>query len=346
MKKLAIAIFPWLFAFGSFNASAQVKIEKEKKGEKTEIQEIIIKKKGEKDQTVTITFKGEDVLINDKPISEFEKDGDLTVNKRKMIITNGLGDLQLRMEGLSDRLEGLNFGGDNFAFGSPGIDSDKDNKSPFLGVSTEEDKNAVLITNVTPKSAADEAGLKKGDLVYKINGDKVETPKDLSKIIEGRKVDDKVRVYFKRDGKKMDVEATLKSRGNSLARSYSFSSPQGGLKSFSFPQMPDMEKYEFNYDGNIFSNNQKLGLRIKDTEGGKGVSVEDVDEDSNAAKAGFKKGDILTELDGEKINDTNDARTALKKVSKASAYNAKVLRNGKEVKLEVKIVKPLKEINL
>lgn len=346
MKKLAITIFPCLFAFAGMNAHAQTKSEKDKSSEKTEIQEIIIKKKGDKDRTITITFKGEDILIDGRPLIEYDKNGDITVGKRKLTFSGNIAGLESQMEKLYGTIEGLNLDG-NMSFNGKGLDSDMNSKSPLLGVTTEQDKKAVMVVSVTPKSAAEEAGIKKGDVIYKVNGDKVESPKDLSSIIEGRKVEDKVRVYFKRDGKKMDVEATLKSRSSAYPRAFSFSSPEGNLKSFTFPRAaPEVERFNFEYDGNLFSNNQKLGLRIKDTEGGKGVSVEEVDEKSNAEKAGFKRGDILTELDGEKIKDTNDARMALRKVSKASAYSATVLRNGKEEKIEVKIVKPLKEISL
>lgn len=56
-------------------------IEKDKKAS----QEIIIRKKGEKDTKITVEIKGDKVTINGKPLSEF-KDDEITINKRNIIV--------------------------------------------------------------------------------------------------------------------------------------------------------------------------------------------------------------------------------------------------------------------
>ena len=56
----------------------------------------------------------------------------------------------------------------------------------------------------------------------------------------------------------------------------------------------------------------KLGISVQDTENGKGVNVIDVDGDGNAAKAGIKEDDIITEVDGKAVNSADEIAKMIK----------------------------------
>ncbi len=101
----------------------------------------------------------------------------------------------------------------------------------------------------------------------------------------------------------------------------------------------------FNHDFS-FPRQQKLGLRIQDTEEGNGVKVLNVDDNSAAAKAGLKADDIITEIGGKKVMTTDEARDQLKENKDKTNYTIKVLRAGKEMSFDVKIPKKLKTANL
>jgi serine protease Do len=96
----------------------------------------------------------------------------------------------------------------------------------------------------------------------------------------------------------------------------------------------------------VFPRQKKLGLRIQDTEDGNGVKVLDVDENSSAATAGMKKDDIVTEVGGVKVNNTDEVREQLEENREKSSYNIKAKRDGKEMSFEIKIPKKLKTANL
>lgn len=344
-----------------FNASAQedkeVTIEKKKDAkDKKETQEIIIRKKGDKDTKVTVEIKGDEVTVNGKPLSEF-KDGDITINKRNIKIWDGQH---------------------NYLF-TPGEDMEmyfdgpmKGNlataKKAFLGVTanttTDDSKeampNGAEITNVSKGSAAEKAGLKNGDLITKINSTKIDGHKTLSEIIDALKPKDEVTVYYKRDGKEMSTKAILGETKSAM--SYTFSGPGGKMHSFSMPnapQMPAMPNFNWNNDGteglgrlddmealNLFPRQQKLGLKIQDVEEGDGVKILDVDKDSPAEKAGLQKDDIVMEIAGNKISNTDDAREQLHENAEKYSYNIKAKRNGKEMSFDIKIPKKLKTANL
>jgi putative serine protease PepD len=58
-------------------------------------------------------------------------------------------------------------------------------------------------------SAADEAGIKEGDVITNLGSDSVDGPESLAALIAGHQPGDKVTVKFERDGKSQTVDVTL-----------------------------------------------------------------------------------------------------------------------------------------
>ncbi len=98
----------------------------------------------------------------------------------------------------------------------------------FLGVSTantndipEEQKEKLLlkytgdglvITDVATSSAAQDAGLKKGDIIKSVNGSEVTVPSELQEMVTKYKPGDKVTIVYSRNGKDATATATLKNK--------------------------------------------------------------------------------------------------------------------------------------
>lgn len=61
-----------------------------------------------------------------------------------------------------------------------------------------------------------------------------------------------------------------------------------------------------------------------------GVLISDVIENSSAAKAGIKTGDIITEFDGEKVKGTEEFRKKVAETKIGKKVKIKILREGKE----------------
>ena len=337
--------------------------EKKEMKERKETQEIIIRKKGDKDSKITVEIKGDKVTINGKPISEF-KDGDITINKRDIKIWDGHNNFSFAPDDMD-----INFRG-------PLMGDMKSEPRAFLGVTTntttddskESNPNGAEISNVTKGSAAEKAGLKEGDVITKINDKKIEDPESLSDVVGDFKPKDEVTVYYKRDGKEKSAKAVLGESKANGSMAYSFTGPGGKVRSFTMPRtpmaagdlqsLPRMETWNDNGMGGLqklkepdelrtmFPRQQKLGLKIQDTEEGNGVKVLDTDKDSPAEKAGLKKDDIVTEIGGQKITNTDEAREQLMDNAEKSSYNIKAKRNGSEMSFDIKIPKKLKTANL
>ena len=155
MKKIVFSAAVLFFLATSVRVMAQDEKMREKDEFKTELdekkqsQEIIIRKKGDKDTKITVEINGDKVIINGKPLSEF-KDDEITVNKRKITMWDKNGSNSFDFDySPGDFMQNYNWNSDG-----------KEEPYPFLGVTTEENDNRAKITQITKESAAEKAGLK------------------------------------------------------------------------------------------------------------------------------------------------------------------------------------------
>ncbi|HKE01200.1 MAG TPA: PDZ domain-containing protein [Planctomycetota bacterium] len=86
----------------------------------------------------------------------------------------------------------------------------------FLGVQTEPEDDHLTITHIIPNSAAERAGLRKGDEIVEADGKAVATTSELVKRIQAHKPGDSFVVAVKRDDTSMKIEAKLGTRGDQL----------------------------------------------------------------------------------------------------------------------------------
>jgi serine protease Do len=292
------------------------------KNKVSENEEIIIKRKGDKDSKITIEIKGDDIMVNGKPLDEFIDDN-IVVKKGKTTTVYGFSAPHSPFRGQSGSL----------SFSSEGFDSN----AAFLGVITENDDRGARIEDVTENSAAEKAGLKDDDIITKIDETKIERPEDLTKIISKHKPNDKISITYYRDGKSNKTEATL---GKRKGKTMTLHSPQFDAQNFNF----DWKDHDFG--PRLASGRPRLGIKAQDTEDGKGVKVLDVDNGSTAEKAGVQVDDVITEFDGRKINSTDELVDAARDAKDKPVIKITFLRDGKAQTVEIKTPRKLKTANL
>jgi len=334
-----------------FSAQAQVIENNSPKTEKKETQEIIIRKKGDKDTKVTLEITGNKVIINGKPLAEFSEDG-ITINNRKIIVKDGNN---LSFDFGDNINRSIEQGVEGF-FKDGGFGNNAEQAYTFLGVNTDENKEGALITNITKNSPAEKAGLQKNDIIYKIENKEINTPANLSNVIRSMKTGDKIKIYFLRDGKKKDEKVTLAENKVRMQtnRVFSFKKPDGSEKTITIPRPPMPppppgfeQNWDNNFDNSLFEpSRKKLGLKIQDTEEGNAVKILDVESSSAAATAGLQKDDLITEIAGVKVQNTDEAREQLQINKDKPSYSLKAKRNGNEMNFTIKIPKKLKTANL
>lgn len=300
--------------------------------------EITIRHKAGKDAKVTIEIKDGDVLVNGKPISDFE-DSTLSIHRRKVMrYSNGSNMAfpeivpDVPMAPL-DNAKSWSFSNDNVF---------RSNRA-MLGVATikKDDVNGATVTQVTKGSAAEKMGLKPGDIITKVDEEDISDAGSLSNAISSHEAGEEVTITFMRDGKEQKATGELgkgKSRTEGPVYRYNFKMPE--IKS-DLPRGPwPNEVLQFR------PNSLKFGIRAQDAEDGKGVKVLDVDDESTAAKAGIKEGDIITRFDGKDINSVMALTDAAHAAKDKTSVKVTIVRDGKPQEIEVRVPKLLRTADL
>jgi serine protease Do len=311
--------------------------EKTKDKEKKESEVITIIRKGDSNEKVVVEVNGDKVTVNGKPVDEYKGD-DITVKRGKVKDTWGFG-------GMGDLGQNWGLSGDNYNFKAFTIDSNR----AMLGVTTEKGTKGAEIQSITKESGASKAGLKEGDVITKIDDKKIETPDDPSKAIKAHNSGEKVTITYLRDDKEQKVTAELgKWKG---AKSFSIPG-QFDMGDFDMgaimPKIQSIPRARIRGNGDIYTHSgaPRLGLSVQDTDEGKGVKVIEVDDESNAAKAGIKNDDVITEVEGKATNSADEIAKIIKESKDKNSVMVKLSRGGKTHNIEVKIPRKLKTADL
>jgi serine protease Do len=282
-----------------------------------------------------IEINGDEVKVNGKDVDDLENE-EVTVRRNKLRDVRALARTHIA--------DGQNW---NFNFDDDHISLfSEDANRAMLGVVTEAESDDKIkgakINSVSKESAAEKAGLQKGDIITKIGDETVEDPNDVSEAIKSHKPGDKVDVTVLRNGKEQKIKAELgKWKGVNIGP---ITAPRVLMAPEAWaPDAPDAPPV-----GGIYfrGGGPRLGLSIQDTEDGKGVKILNVAEESNAAKAGLKKDDIITHINDEEVNSADEVSEMVRDNKGEPSMKIKVLRNGKSQDIEVRTPRKLKTTNL
>lgn len=320
-----------LTGFLSIGAIAQQDNDKIKTNDN---EEIIIRKKGDKDTKVTVEIKDGEVKVNGKPLSEF-KDDNVDISKRRAgAIVRAYTTPRSPFRGGVTAFDML----DSIQRDDMRRDALAMNRA-LLGVMTEKADKGVKVNGVTKGSAAEKSGLKENDVITKVDETVVNSPEDLTKAISKFKPEDKTVITYKRDNKEQKATVSLGKRNDAATL---FGNRDEIFKNFDFDfNNPRGEGYGITHVGS-----PRLGIKAQDTEEGKGVKVLDIADASTAEKAGIKEGDIITEFDGKAVNSATELADAAREARDKNSMKVTLNRNGKSQELEIKIPKKLKTANL
>ncbi|QWA10064.1 serine endoprotease DegP [Sodalis ligni] len=143
-------------------------------------------------------------------------------------------------------------------------------------------QRGAFVSQVLPKSAADKAGVKAGDVIVTMNGKAISSFAAFRADVSSMPVGTKVSLGLLRDGKPVTVVVTLEQ------------STQSQLDS-----------------SNIFTGIEGADLSNTQTGNVKGVKVDNVKPGSTAARIGLKKGDIILGVNQQPVQNMGDLRKIL-----------------------------------
>lgn len=142
--------------------------------------------------------------------------------------------------------------------------------------------------------------------------------------------------------------ALVDAKGRLIGINQSILSRSGGNQGVGFSVPINLAKYVM---ASIVSNGHvergHLGVTIQPVtaelaeafglKGKNGALVAEVAAGSPAEEAGIQPGDVILEIDGRQVEDSDDLRLRVSKMAPGSQVTARVLRNSQEKKLEIRV---------
>ncbi|MFQ5950292.1 MAG: Do family serine endopeptidase [Nitrospiria bacterium] len=168
----------------------------------------------------------------------------------------------------------------------------------------------VLINEVFEGDPAHKGGIRPGDIILKVNGERVDTPNTLARVIAGFIPGEKTRIEVLRDGKSLILDIELVERKDEAVTA-------------SIPKQPEAF----------------LGLNVEDLtpeiaekfkiKGDKGAIITKVEPESAAEAEGLREGDLINEVNREQVNNAEDFHKAMRKTKKEEAVLLRVTRENR-----------------
>ena len=154
-----------------------------------------------------------------------------------------------------------------------------------------------MINQVLPESPAQQAGLRRGDILLEVNGHAIRNASDLQLRIASMPAGTTVPLKILRDGQEMTLQVTIHPRGQTVAA-----------------QSAD-ERHS-------------LGLVLTNIPQGQGIMVRQVDPEGDGAAAGILPQDIILALNKTRLTHLKSWDKALKEARKGKIIRLLIKRGN------------------
>jgi serine protease Do len=202
----------------------------------------------------------------------------------------------------------------------------------------------VIVEEVATDSPAEKAGIRKGDAIVEFDGERVRSVRQLTRLVQETPAGRTVPAVLQRDGQRTSVSVTPVDDGrfsfqgfDELGREFRLAVPRIAPPT---PPNPPAPPPAWNFDGLV--GRSRLGISIESLSpqlaeyfGTKdGVLVSSVSDDSAAAKAGIKAGDVITSFNGSAVGDPQELRRRIQSLDDGDEFTVSVTRDRKPLTLK------------
>lgn len=157
--------------------------------------------------------------------------------------------------------------------------------------------SGVLISDVTEKSPAEKAKLKRGDVILRVNGEKMTSTGRLRNTIAAIGAGSTVTLDIIRDGKERAISLSLGELPDDFSGQTTLQENDGLLGGMTIAPLSELTREKFEINKNI-----KTGIVITKIEVG-----------SKAEKAGLMPGDVIIEINRQNVKSMDGFRKIYKK---------------------------------
>ena len=215
-----------------------------------------------------------------------------------------------------------------------------------------------IIDDVSEGSAADKAGLRKGDIIVEFDGERVRSARQLTRLVQETPDGRKVTAAVIRDGQRVTLTVEPRQGGSDVferlrgledwGREFRFDVPVRPRVPPATPPRPPtpfagMDDLLGRGSGRLGLTVDTLSPQLAEYFGTKtGVLVTSVRDDSAAAKAGIKAGDVITSVNGSAVDDPAELRRRLLAIDAGEEFTIEVMRDRKPQTLKGKLEQPVR----
>ncbi len=153
-----------------------------------------------------------------------------------------------------------------------------------------------------PGSAGDKAGLKRGDIITAINGEKIEDSNVLRNRVAGTLPGTELRLTVSRDGSTQELTAVLDEFDTSGTGTGPRSPDDGS---------PDKQGESGKLGLSLQPLTPESARQLNVPEGTEGMVVTEVDQAGVAAEAGISRGDVIMEINRKPVTSIEAVQSAL-----------------------------------
>jgi S1-C subfamily serine protease len=188
------------------------------------------------------------------------------------------------------------------------------------------DTSGVLVSDVQKGSAAEKAGIKRGDIITAINGEKIEDSNVFRNKVAGTAPGTDITLSIVRDGQQQDVKAKLDEFDvNAVTRSQNGEGDDNDAA-------PEKESGKLGLSLQPVTPQIAHQLNLNSSEG---LVITDIDPTGPAAEAGLTRGDVILEINKQAVTTTEEVKAALDKAKNGPVLML-VARQGRTIYLTVR----------
>ena len=211
----------------------------------------------------------------------------------------------------------------------------------------------VGVTQVIKDSPAEKAGLRKDDVILRLDGENVSSVRKLNRLVSEMAPDQTVKLSISRGGSEQEVTATIGKRNTTSfagdflpgSKIWKWEGTHPKMFKWEGPLPGDKDLFDNNGDFAFsLSNSRRIGVSTMELTkqladyfgiaGGKGVLVTSVTDNGPAAKAGVRAGDVITAVDGEAVDSPGDISRVINR-KKDGDITLTIIRNKSQQTIRV-----------
>lgn len=184
----------------------------------------------------------------------------------------------------------------------------------YLGVSVQEvtsdlakqfgltEANGALVTDIVPGGPAAKAGIRVGDVITGFNGKEIDGPGELRNIVAQAPLGKQAQIRLVRDKKPVNLQVQIAEQPKEFGLPRQRPAPEPEAKGTGLAGME------------VRDLTPEIAHQLRVKPGTEGVVITVIDPNSDAAAAGLRPGDVITEVRRKPVRNIKDYETAVSKL--------------------------------